>query len=194
MGRTSTATSSKNSSSPPADNTKILISFKSHPDDLHDALRILSEGHIRCLGLAILMAKNIKQQCPILIFDDAVNAIDHDHRTGLRDTLFDNPLIASKQIILTCHGEEFIKDIEVAIGSRKANTDCYSYAFLPHTGRREINVIAAQTHNYVLDALTEFQTETFENLSHLAAGRWKRLQAEHGRCLRSVVLARLDQR
>jgi recombinational DNA repair ATPase RecF len=142
---------------PSGDNTKILISFKSHPADLHDALLILSEGHIRCLGLAILMAKNIRQECPVLIFDDAVNAIDHDHRTGLRDTLFDNPLIANKQLIVTCHGEEFIKDIEVAIGNRRANTECYSYAFLPHTGQREINVLAAETHNYVLDALMEFQ-------------------------------------
>lgn len=142
---------------PSGNNSKILISFKSHPENFHDALHVLSEGHIRCLGLAILMAKNIKQECPVLIFDDAVNAIDHDHRIGIRDTLFDNPLIGDKQIIVTCHGEEFIKDIEVAIGNRRANRECYSYAFLPHTGNREINVIAADSHNYVLDALTEFQ-------------------------------------
>ncbi len=49
----------------------------------------MSEGHIRCLGLAILVAKNVKLNCPVLIFDDAVNAIDDEHRGGIRDTLFD---------------------------------------------------------------------------------------------------------
>ena len=39
-----------------------------------DALRILSEGHIRCLGLAILLAKAKSIQSPLVVFDDAINA------------------------------------------------------------------------------------------------------------------------
>ncbi len=74
---------------PTNDTGRILIAFNSHPRELHDALLVLSEGHIRCLGLAILVAKNIQQECPLLIFDDAVNAIDDEHRLGIRDTLFD---------------------------------------------------------------------------------------------------------
>ena len=46
----------------------------------HDALHVLSEGHLRCLGLAILLAKNAHQRCPFLIFDDVVNAIDDECR------------------------------------------------------------------------------------------------------------------
>ena len=84
--------------------------------------------------------KNLKINCPVLIFDDAVNAIDNEHRLGIRDTLFDNPLLAEKQILVTCHGEELIKDIEVIIGNRIANAECYSYTFLPHDGDRVIKV------------------------------------------------------
>lgn len=141
---------------PTDEHKRILIAFNSHPDDMHDALQIMSEGHIRCLGLAILLAKNIKQNCPVLIFDDAVNAIDNEHRLGIRDTLFENAALDSKQIILTCHGEELIKDIEVHIGNRAANDDCLSYTFLPHDGDRVIKVVPGETRNYVLSARNHF--------------------------------------
>ena len=137
---------------PASEDERINIAFKSHPDDLIDALHVMSEGHIRCLGVAILLAKNLKINCPVLIFDDAVNAIDNEHRLGIRDTLFDNPLLAEKQILVTCHGEELIKDIEVIIGNRIANAECYSYTFLPHDGDRVIKVASTSTRNYVLEA------------------------------------------
>lgn len=137
---------------PTSEDERIKVAFKSHPDNLLDALHVMSEGHIRCLGVAILLAKNLKINCPVLIFDDAVNAIDNEHRLGIRDTLFDNPLLAEKQILVTCHGEELIKDIEVIIGNRIANAECYSYTFLPHDGDRVIKVVAASTRNYVLEA------------------------------------------
>ena len=35
-----------------------------------------------------LASKNIKENCPILIFDDPVNAIDDEHRAAIRETLF----------------------------------------------------------------------------------------------------------
>ena len=38
---------------------KIEISFRGNPQVRVDALRILSEGHIRCLGLAILLSKSL---------------------------------------------------------------------------------------------------------------------------------------
>jgi DNA polymerase III delta prime subunit len=137
---------------PESDDERIMVAFKSHPDVLVDALHIMSEGHIRCLGVAILLAKNLKINCPVLIFDDAVNAIDNEHRLGIRDTLFDNPMLAEKQILVTCHGEELIKDIQVIIGSRVADKECYSYTFLPHDGDRVIRVLSASTRNYTLEA------------------------------------------
>ena len=116
-----------------------------NPEAPLDALHVLSEGHIRCLGLAILVAKNIQQGSPFLLFDDAVNAIDHDHKEGIRTTLFENPLLKGKQIILTCHGEEFIKDIENMLGPEVVKDDCCSYVFLPHDGDNAIRVNAIQT-------------------------------------------------
>ena len=45
---------------------RILFSYVSAPEDYFDALHVLSEGHIRCLGLSILLAKNLQTGCPIL--------------------------------------------------------------------------------------------------------------------------------
>ena len=91
---------------------RIQVAFTGRPGEAHDALRVLSEGHLRCLGLAILLAKNIKLGLPLLVFDDAVNAIDHDHRKGIRDTLFGDARLNVKQIIITCHSPEFITQVQ----------------------------------------------------------------------------------
>ncbi len=131
---------------------RIEVAFNRNPEVFHDALHVLSEGHIRCLGLAMLLAKNVALNCPLVLFDDAVNAIDHDHRAGIRGTLFTNPIFANKQILVTCHGEEFIKDIEVMLGADVARNDCVSYTFLPHHGDNRINVHAANSRNYVVEA------------------------------------------
>jgi DNA sulfur modification protein DndD len=143
---------------PVTDDRRITVAFKSHPKDLHDALQVMSEGHLRCLGLAILVAKNVKVGCPVLVFDDVVNAIDDEHRGGIRDTLFDEGLLGGKQIILTCHGEELIKDIEVFIGHKRAEADCLTYTFLPHDGDRVIRVEPGKTRNYIASARLAFQS------------------------------------
>ena len=75
---------------PLAQGQRLEIAFQAAPERYFDALQILSEGHIRCLGLAILLAKNLKEACPLLIFDDPVNAIDDDHRESIRRTLFED--------------------------------------------------------------------------------------------------------
>jgi recombinational DNA repair ATPase RecF len=143
---------------PATDDERITVAFNSDPKELQDALQVMSEGHIRCLGLAILVAKNVKLGCPVLIFDDAVNAIDDEHRGGIRDTLFDEGLLGRKQIILTCHGEELIKDIEVFIGHKRAGADCLTYTFLPHDGDRVIRVEPGKTRNYIASARLAFQS------------------------------------
>ena len=102
-------------------NQRLEIAYNNDQDTFFDALHILSEGHIRCLGLAILTAKNIKEHCPLLIFDDPVNAIDDDHRESIRRTLFEDSFFENKQIILTCHGEEFFKDIQNLLTVNKSN-------------------------------------------------------------------------
>ncbi|MGO4763653.1 hypothetical protein AB4120_14010 [Cupriavidus sp. 2KB_3] len=67
---------------------RIQLAFRGAPDMRVDALQVLSEGHIRRPGLAILLPKATSIDSPLLVFDDAVTAIDLDHRHGISDTIF----------------------------------------------------------------------------------------------------------
>ncbi len=137
---------------PLAQGQQIKISFQGDPNQYFDALHILSEGHIRCMGLAILMAKNLREDCPILIFDDPVNAIDEDHKESIRITLFEDEYFADKQIILTCHGEEFFKDIQNLLGAEKT-AQTRSLTFLPQLDENHIRVdFNCAPRNYMLAA------------------------------------------
>jgi DNA sulfur modification protein DndD len=113
---------------PLSQNQRLQIAFKKNPSKYFDALHILSEGHIRCVGLAILTAKNLKENCPFLIFDDPVNAIDDEHRQAIRETLFVDNYFAGKQLIIAIHGEEFFNRTYQIIGKEAAKT-AYSYLF-----------------------------------------------------------------
>ena len=135
---------------PVAENGKIEVEFAGEPGKRYDALIILSEGHIKCLGLAILLAKNIAQGCPVVIFDDVVNAIDDDHRDGIWRTFFEDGLLDGKQVILTSHAEEFLHRIQQELGVRRAAA-IKRYKFLPHLGEHELRVDSdPPTKNYVL--------------------------------------------
>jgi len=112
---------------------KIEISFRGNPQARVDALKILSEGHVRCLGLAILLAKSLSLESPLIVFDDVINAIDHDHRRGIRETIFENNHFANTQLIVTCHSHEFIKDIQQSL-TPPARNDSKVYLFRNHDG------------------------------------------------------------
>ncbi|MCL6412991.1 hypothetical protein EXT69_18860 [Pantoea agglomerans] len=112
---------------------KIEISFRGAPERRVDALHVLSEGHVRCLGLAILLAKARSIACPLIVFDDAINAIDHDHRGGIRETIFENDTFEDTQLIVTCHSNEFIKDIQQHLPVRRRN-NCRVYLLRHHDG------------------------------------------------------------
>ncbi|MEL7551438.1 AAA family ATPase [Pseudomonas protegens] len=135
---------------PVAENGKIEVEFAGEPGVRYDALIVFSEGHIKCLGLAILLAKNIVQGCPVVIFDDVVNAIDDDHRDGIWRTFFEDGLLDGKQVILTSHAEEFLHRIQQELGARRAGA-IKRYKFLPHQGEHELRVDGdPPTKNYVL--------------------------------------------
>ncbi|MDM0039788.1 AAA family ATPase [Variovorax sp. J22G21] len=112
---------------------RIQLAFRDAINRRVDALQVLSEGHIRCLGLAILLAKATNIGSPLLIFDDAVNAIDHDHRHGIKETIFAGERFLATQILVTCHSPEFIKDVKNAI-PRERRGDCQEYALTHHEG------------------------------------------------------------
>ncbi|MBV1929052.1 MAG: AAA family ATPase [Gammaproteobacteria bacterium] len=141
---------------PLAQNQRLEISFQRNPEQLYDALHVLSEGHIRCVGLAILLAKNLKENCPFLIFDDPVNAIDDDHRESIRRTLFEDQHFSNKQILLTCHGEEFFKDIYNLLPAKSA-VQSRSLAFLPRDDETHIRVdFNCAPRNYIIAARGHF--------------------------------------
>lgn len=143
---------------------KIEIAFRGNPGVRVDALRILSEGHIRCLGLAILLAKAKSIQSPLVVFDDAINAIDHDHRSGIRETIFESDHFADTQLIVTCHSNEFIKDIQQHLPAQRRD-DCKVYLLRHHTGDYQPRVSGNTTiRNYVAKARA-----SKDNLDHREA-------------------------
>lgn len=148
---------------------KIEIVFRGNPEARVDALRILSEGHIRCLGLAILMAKAQSIQSPLIVFDDAINAIDHDHRGGIRETIFESDHFINTQLIVTCHSNEFIKDIQQHLPVQRRD-DCQIYLFRPHTGDYQPRVTGnVPSRNYVMRARES--TDALDSRGALASCR-----------------------
>ncbi len=143
---------------------KIEIEFRGNPGVRVDALRILSEGHIRCLGLAILLAKAQSIRSPLVVFDDAINAIDHDHRGGIRETIFESDHFADTQLIVTCHSNEFIKDIQQHLPAARRD-DCKVYLFRNHDGNYQPRVSGnVSIRNYVAKARA-----SKDNLEHREA-------------------------
>lgn len=135
---------------PLAENDKIEVELAGAPGQRFDALHIFSEGHVRCLGLAILLAKNLDQGCQVVIFDDVVNAIDDEHRDGIWRTFLGEGRLDGKQVILTSHAEEFLLRIQQELGAKKA-AEIGRYDFLPHLGEYRLRVdTAPPSKNYVL--------------------------------------------
>jgi len=173
---------------PLAQNQKLKISYQNEPQKYFDALHVLSEGHIRCVGLAILLAKNIKEDCPLLIFDDPVNAIDDDHRQSIRRTLFEDDYFDEKQIILTCHGEEFFKDIQNQLSVEQIKSS-QRLAFLPRIDEPHIQVdFKCAPRNYIEGALEHLRKNELrfalgksrQALESLTTGRVWQYVSKHG--------------
>ena len=132
---------------------KIEIKFKKDTQT-HDALNILSEGHLKIMGLSILLAKAVHENLGFLIFDDIVNAIDDAHRDGVAELLLLHDDLKDRQHILTCHGDSFISKLEHKLGSSDADKHVNNYRFVPadsvimrgvkiHSGDSKHNLIKA---------------------------------------------------
>jgi hypothetical protein len=109
---------------------KIIIRFHGDTKE-HDALLILSEGHIKILGLSLLLSKVVNEDLGFIIFDDIVNAIDDEHRDGIAELLLKSPDLKDRQYIITCHGEMFVSKLEHKLGASTAGKDVKSYRFIP---------------------------------------------------------------
>ncbi|WNF54205.1 AAA family ATPase [Pseudomonas sp. SG20052] len=134
---------------PTSEDDRIELAFCAAPETRVDALHVLSEGHVRCLGVAILLAKALHIQAPTIIFDDAINAIDTEHREGIREAIFQSDRFATTQIIVTCHSSEFIKDLQ----NHLAAGQWTAYYFMPHIGDHRPRVRGNEyTLNYLAQA------------------------------------------
>ncbi|GIZ28817.1 AAA family ATPase [Morganella morganii] len=169
-------------------NQRLEVAFQNNPTQYFDALHVLSEGHVRCIGLAILLAKNISEKCPLLVFDDPVNAIDDDHRESIRRTLFEDAFFADKQIILACHGEEFFKDIQNLLPAPVA-AQSRTFSFLPRLDELHIRVdFNCAPRNYIISArlhygrneIREALTKCRQSLESLMKGKVWRYVNKHG--------------
>ena len=151
-----------------------------------DALRVLSEGHLRCLGLSILLAKNIHDSHNVIIFDDVVNAIDDEHRAGIINELFSNTLLSEKQMILTTHGEDFIKRLENQLLSKGLNKKLSRYDFLRNHDSRELLIEPNLNRHYLVKADNNFKKGLIKDglmecrraLEELAPRLWKKMRTE----------------
>lgn len=72
-----------------------------------DAFISLSEGHLKSLGLSILLALAKKKNTKFIVFDDVVNAIDTEHRSNIIKVFLTDDFINKTQIILTTHDRFF---------------------------------------------------------------------------------------
>lgn len=121
---------------PVASNDKIIVSMCDGTEQ--DAMLLFSEGHVKILGLSILLAKAVQMNMPFLIFDDIVNAIDDDHRDGVAKLLIESPDFKDTQMILTCHGEIFVSKLEELVKGKNA---VERYMFLPADSLDERGIV-----------------------------------------------------
>jgi hypothetical protein len=161
---------------------RITIAFDREPEELHDALQVLSEGHLRCLGLAILLAKNVKIGLPVIVFDDVVNAIDDEHRTAIREMIVGDARLRAKQLLITCHSPEFLRMFQNVLGEGAS----VMYAFGHHQGDYQPRITDATDRNYLgrarasmddgdLGQCMAFCRQALEYLTHRT---WKRLKSK----------------
>lgn len=124
---------------PDATSDKMYITFAD--GSTSEALQVLSEGHIKILGLSILLAKAVHDNLNFIIFDDIVNAIDDDHRNGVADLLMNHVDFANTQIILSTHGDQFIFKLQDKLGQKRVKENAIVYKFIPADSLEERGII-----------------------------------------------------
>ena len=138
---------------PTKSNEEITIRFQGETGD-HNALLILSEGHIKVLGLSILLSKIVNDDLGFIIFDDIVNAIDDDHRDGIAELLLTHSELKDRQLIILCHGEMFVQKLENRLGASKTDKEVTRYKFVPcdNIDERGVKISNGAPKHYLLQA------------------------------------------
>ena len=172
---------------PTAVGERIEIEFEN--GDRCDALQVLSEGHIRCLGLAILLAKIIRDGLPFLIFDDVVNSIDDEHRGAIIDLILNPEEVGKRQLIVTTHGEDFVKRLENAVPLKKYNDTVTRIDFLVPLAAKKITVKLDSPRHYLTVAVRSCEEgRTRDSLSYVR----KSFEEELNRLWRKIANKKLS--
>jgi len=151
---------------PTAVGERIEVEFEN--GDRCDALQVLSEGHIRCLGLAILLAKITRDGLPFLIFDDVVNSIDDEHRGAIIDLILNPEEVGKRQLIVTTHGEDFVKRLENAVPMKKYKETVTRIDFLVPFAAKKITVKLDSPRHYLTVAARSYEEgRTRDSLSYV---------------------------
>ncbi|MEN5164890.1 AAA family ATPase [Achromobacter kerstersii] len=144
------------------------IEIKFNDGDSCDALQVLSEGHIRCLGLAILLAKITTDRVPFLIFDDVVNSIDDEHRSAIIDLILNPEEVGKRQLIVTTHGEDFVKRLENAVPMKDYKETVTRIDFLVPFAAKKITVRLDSPRHYLTVATRSHEEgRTRDSLSYV---------------------------
>lgn len=109
------------------ENEGVEFIIKYNNDNIVDPLIVLSEGQLRCFGLAILLSISDKINANFLILDDIVNSIDIEHRANIIKVLcneIEKP--KQKQLIITTHDKLFREKFVNSI-SNKNKIKTYSF-------------------------------------------------------------------
>ncbi len=171
---------------PTAVGEKIEIEFED--GESCDALQVLSEGHIRCLGLAILLAKITRDGLPFLIFDDVVNSIDDEHRSAIIDLILNPEEVGKRQLIVTTHGEDFMKRLENAISMKKYKETVTRIDFLAPFAAKKITVKLDSPRHYLTVATRSYEEgRTRDSLSYVR----KSFEEELNRLWKKIANKRL---
>lgn len=99
-----------------------------------DAFSVLSEGHLRVLGLSLLLAVAEKNKFPLIVFDDVVNAIDSEHRSNIIDLIFSDPYLCRTQMIVTTHDRLFWERFCI-IADRHRQADQHTSSVMSYTNK-----------------------------------------------------------
>lgn len=111
---------------------RIILKMQNDKED--DAFCVLSEGHLRALGLALLLSVAKKNCHPIIIFDDVVNAIDTEHRSNIIDMFSEDSYLKNTQRIITTHDRMFWEKISNK-NKKATDADTFSSNVLKSTNR-----------------------------------------------------------
>jgi hypothetical protein len=117
------------------------------------------------------------------VFDDVVNAIDDEHRSGILDAIFNYPKLVEKQYVITTHGEDFLKRLENQIPSKLVKSKLNRYDFKRNIAHRTILVSSDDFRQYLVKAkaalvdgkIKDSLMESRRSLEGLANQLWKHI-------------------